>query len=341
MYAVANMLRGVVGPISEQARTYLEMLQGDCLRLLTTVNDILDLRKLEAGTLELKRVKAPVVPLIRRAVESLALQARQKSVALTTEYAGGPWFVHGDAQKLERVLLNVVGNAIKFTPEGGGVQVVADAPPNDAGEVRIRVTDTGVGIPADAISKVTLRYFTVGQQPSGSGLGLAISKEIIALHRGELEIESPAPGQSGGTQVTVLLPRVQAPLVLVVDDDEAVCNVLQRQVAAQGYRVAGALEGTGALHSMQKEQPDYLVLDVALPGLDGIELILRMQGEERLKRVPAVVVTGVPLSEARQQILKTLGVRLLPKPWDEEQLRLSLENYALGAHPSGEGAGVS
>ena len=123
IYAVKNMLKGVCGPLPERAQRYLEILDGDCKRLLGTVNDILDLRKVESKTLTLAKTRAPMARLIRRSVDALTVQAEQKSLSLTVSSGPDTWFVCCDVQKMERVVLNVVGNAIKFTPEGGTVDV--------------------------------------------------------------------------------------------------------------------------------------------------------------------------------------------------------------------------
>ena len=193
IYAVANMLRGVVGPLPDRVRQYLEMLDGDCKRLLATVNDILDLRKIEAKSLPLNRVSISLPWLVSQSVESLRVQAEQKGLTLTVSETKGCWFVHGDPQKLERVILNIVGNAIKFTPQRGHLHVTVGEDAQQPGHVLISVQDDGIGIPADAIDKVTLRHFTVGVQPTGSGLGLSISKEIVDMHGGSLRIKSPPP----------------------------------------------------------------------------------------------------------------------------------------------------
>ena len=119
IYAISNMLRGVLGPVPDRIRGYLEMLYGDSKRLAMTVNDILDLSKVDNDSLSLTTTKVPFGLFVNRSVAALRVQAEQKGVSIEVSTDSGIWFVNCDPQKMERVILNVVGNAVKFTPTGG------------------------------------------------------------------------------------------------------------------------------------------------------------------------------------------------------------------------------
>ena len=320
IYAVNNMLSGVVGAVPPRVRQYLQILDGDCRRLLATVNDILDMRKIETKTLTLTRRKTPLAKLVERGVASLSLQAQQKALTLRILPGRKHWFVDCDAQKIERVLINVVGNSIKFTPHGGEIEVAVDDDAGHPGHARISVRDTGIGIPAEALDRVTMRYFTVGEQPSGSGLGLAISKEIVALHGGVLDIKSPPPGYEKGTLVTVRLPLTTPPRVLLVDDEAGILDLLERQVSAEGYQVLRAPGGEEALKLVSRFKPDVIVLDLLLEDMDGEELILKIKSEKAHQAISVVVVTGIAISPAKAEILSSFGVPTLTKPWNEAEL---------------------
>ena len=327
IYAVANMLRGVVGPLPERVRGYLEMLDGDCHRLLATVDDILDLRKIESQDLYLARAKVPFGHLVGRSVESLRVQARQKGLQLTVSLGKRNWFVECDPQKMERVLLNIVGNAIKFTPKGGCLHVGVRVDPAREGRVMVAIRDDGVGIPAADLPKVTLRYFTVGEQSSGSGLGLAMAREIVALHGGDLDIQSPPVDADRGTVVCVSLPAVEAPLVLVVDDSDAVRNLLAQQIEGRGYRVAHAVDGGEAMETLKTIKPEVVVLDLVLPRLPGTAVILRMKSDKALAQIPILVITGAALGKGKAEILRRFSIPVLSKPWREADLL----NHVAGA----------
>ncbi len=333
IYAITNMIRGVCGPLNNHAQKYLEMLLGDCRRLLATVNDILDLRKIENQTLTLAKARVPFVRLVASSVKSLAVQAEQKSLSLSVDIGRELWFVNCDAQKIERVIINLVGNAIKFTHEGGFVKVRVEEDASHEGFVRVMVDDNGIGIPPEALPRVTDRYFTVGDQPSGSGLGLAISKEIVALHSGDLKVESPPPGADKGTRISFRLPIAEAPTVLIVDDDRIVLSALKEQVAGHGYQVMGCGSGSDALRIVHTERPDILILDMLLPDIEGSEVILRLKSDPSTVRIPILVMTGAHIGQSKVDVLRNFGIPALSKPWDETELLDGIANAFLGSLP--------
>ncbi len=317
IYAVGNMLRGVVGPLPEKAVTYLERLDSDCRRLLGTVNDILDLRQLESGTLTLNKTRVPLSQITQTSADALRVQADAKRQKLTLELAPHECFALCDQQKMERVLINVIGNSIKFTQEDGDVTVCLLADPTTPDWVEVMVCDNGVGIPKDAIAKVTQRYFKVGDHPNGSGLGLSISREIVELHGGTLQIESPVPGMDRGTAVHVRLPTASPPTVLVVTDEQAMGETLRQTIEGRGYIAHWVATGQEALVRCAAQQVDLLVLDLRLPDMDGIELVLRVRDDRRTQRLPAIVLARDTLVRPKLDILQRFNIPALPMPWRE------------------------
>ncbi len=328
IYAVANMLRGVLGPISDPVRKYLTMLDGDSKRLLATVNDILDLRKIENESLSLVRARVPFGRLVSRSLESLVVRAQQKGVDLQVDPGEAGLFSDCDPRRMERVILNIAGNAVKFTPEGGSISVTVTRDMANQGYIRLEVRDTGIGIPPDALERVTERYFTVGNQPSGSGLGLAIVKEIVALHGGSIGIQSPLPGEENGTLVTVSLPSVVPPVLLVAEPDEATSTEIGEQLTAAGYRVIRSDEDVGQL--LDQRQFHGAVVGLGMEGMTGTELILKMKSDRELRNTPLIAVGGDGLNKARQQILKSFSIPLLPQDWTETILLDLVEEAFLG-----------
>lgn len=333
MYAITNMLKGVVGPVNDHAMKYLEMLLGDCRRLLATVSDILDLRKIENKTLTLAKARVPFGRLVNGSVKSLTVQAEQKALTLSVDTGQELWFVNCNAQKIERVLLNLVGNAIKFTSAGGFIKVSVAADSEHDGFVRVMVDDNGIGIPSEALPRVMERYFTVGEQPSGTGLGLAISKEIVALHNGAMKVESPPPGETKGTRISFRLPIAAAPSVLIVDDDAIVRESLSMQIADHGYRALSAVDGGSALRTVHAEHPDLIILDMMLPDIEGSEVILRLKSDPSTVRIPVLVLTGAHIEQGKVDVLRNFGIPALTKPWDETELLDGIANAFLGSFP--------
>lgn len=320
IYAVNNMLSGVVGTLSPAAIRYLDRLDRDCRRLLGTVNDILDMRKIESDTLILSKSRVPFARLVCGSVDTLRLQASEKGINLQFFAPTNSRFVSCDMHKMERVVLNIVGNAIKFTPEGGEIRISVIQDPDDSGSVRLSVCDTGIGIPREAVDKVTLRYFKVGEQPTGSGLGLAIAKELVELHGGALRIVSPPPGAATGTSVYVRMPMVEAPGVLVADGNDEDRKELSEQISRQGYRVVVAETGDEALKNCQEGTVDVVVMDLLLPGMEGTNLILQLKASKQARMMPVIVVTAAHIGRAKAEILNSFSIPAMEKPWKEDEL---------------------
>lgn len=320
IYAVRNMLRGVAGPLPEKAVQYLGRLDADCQRLLGTVNDILDLRQIENHTLTINKKRLPLARLVETGVDALRVQADEKRVQLLMCLPACMGFVLGDHHKLERVVLNIVGNALKFTPAGGAIHVFVECDTERTHEAVMRVRDTGIGIPPEALDKITLRYFKVGDQPVGSGLGLAISRELVELHGGTLRIESPAPGSDRGTQVSVFLPLTEPPRLLAASGDQSVREQARRVGESQGYVVDVLEGGRPVLEQCRLNPPDVLLVDQSLPDLAGMDLILQLRNDRRHARLPIVMLAGEQPSRTQLEILKGLNIHLLGRPPKDQDL---------------------
>lgn len=330
-YGIDNVLRGVTGPLPERLQEYMRMLKEDCQRISKTVADILDLGRLESNTMRLNMAPLPFDRLVRRAVAALSTQAHAKNIAvkLTSTLSGA--FVGCDAFKMERVMINIIDNAIKFTPAGGIVDIALHRDPTPLGHVVVEVADNGIGIAPQHLNRVTERFYRVGEHISGTGLGLTIAKEIIALHGGNLEIRSPPPQRDKGTSVAIRLPASEPPTVLLADDEEDVRCILERQLRASGYDVVSCGNGRDALDLVRQKKPHVCILDVFMPVMDGTEVILHLKADETLRGIPTLVVSGGALDREKQELLEGFGIAALPKPWPEDELLSRIETALMGA----------
>jgi signal transduction histidine kinase len=330
-YAVSNLLKGVEGELEEPVKRYLEMLYGDTRRMLGTVNDILDLTRIDSDKFSMVAGRVPFGRVVRNTVESLHVQAEQKGVRLEELNLHSGVFVNCDAHKMERVILNIAGNAIKFAGEGGRINISLSDDPEQEGHTLLSIVDNGPGIPPDAISKVTQRHFTVGEQSSGAGLGLAITSEIVQRHGGALRIKSPVTGQERGTAVEVSLPVAEPPAILVVDDSKEAREVLVVQLRKENYRILEAADGEDAIRKIRMEKPDAIVLDLVLPRLQGTEVLLKAKADNETAHIPVLAITGAGINTATAQILRSFAVPTLCKPWREQDLLDKVEKALLGA----------
>lgn len=207
-YALENMLKGVAGELSGKQAEYIALMQRGVDRILLTTQEILDVSRIEARTLALNLGRTPAADFVRRSVSLLGIVAEQKPVSLAVDLDDVDTIVEWDLDRMERVIHNVVENAIKFTPAGGQIEVTLRKHPERADFLALTVTDNGVGIRAEHLSRVMERYYRADPSIPGIGLGLSICRDVVALHGGEVSVASPPPGRDRGTQVALLLPVV-------------------------------------------------------------------------------------------------------------------------------------
>lgn len=204
---VENMLDGVTGPLTEKQSHYLSRVKCNIDHLTRTITDLLDLTRMEAGRVDLRLESVPVVELIEDVVESLRSMAREKSLILEILHSSSPPPIQADRDKVVQILTNLVGNAIKFTPSGGTIQVKTKI--QDDISLHFGVSDTGRGIQPDELPRVFEKFFrgeSIQTEARGAGLGLAIAKSLVELHGGHIGAES-TPGIGSHFFFTIPLHR--------------------------------------------------------------------------------------------------------------------------------------
>jgi signal transduction histidine kinase/CheY-like chemotaxis protein len=317
--------------------------------LLGLINDILDLSKVEAGQMELRLQAvsvAEVVDQVARTVEPL-LAKKQITLKVSVNGAGE---VQADAGKLKQMLLNLVSNAIKFTPEGGSITIEARRARN---LLEISVADTGIGIAEADQRQIFTEFHQVdpgpGRRHEGTGLGLALTRRFAMLHGGDVRVKSSVDRGSVFTlslpmRVSPAQPDVEAapvvhngrgsgPLVLVVEDDPAAVELLTRQLHAAGYRTEVARTGNEALAKARELQPAAITLDIILPEADGWEVITQLKSDPVTSTIPVVVVSVVDNPELG---LALGAIDYFVKPVDARELVARLNKLRL-RHAGGEG----
>ncbi|HEV3406427.1 MAG TPA: response regulator, partial [Candidatus Dormibacteraeota bacterium] len=323
-------------------RRFLSQILTSGKHLLSLINDILDLSKVEAGQMELRLQAVSVAESVDQVVRTVEPLVTKKSLTLTANVSG-VGDVLADAGKLKQMLLNLLSNAIKFTPEGGTV-TIAGLRLKDT--VEISVADTGIGI-ADADQKQIFKEFHQvdhgpGRKHEGTGLGLALTRRFALLHGGDVRVTSrvnkgsvftlslpvrasvlPAPEPA---HVVVTNGQHTGPLVLVVEDDPAAAELLTRQLVSAGYRTEVARTGTQAVERALVLQPAAITLDVILPEVDGWEVMTRLKSDERTSSIPIVVVSVVDNPELG---LALGAIDYFVKPVDAQVLIHRLNEFGL------------
>ncbi len=314
---LSNVLRGICGPLEKQVVSYLSMLHEECERLILTVEDILDVSRIEMGRLKLYCMPAPIARICHHSVEMLRVAARTKSIELTLGYAWCRLFVNADMAKLERVCANIVENAIKYTPDGGRVSVALE---RDGDHVLLRVCDSGVGIAREDLPHVLERYYRVGTHVDGMGVGLALSAEIVRAHDGQLTVSSPPVGQTEGTEVCVRLAVVPAPTIGIVDGLHGVGYSAGEDLKSLGYEVRMFRVDDAVGPHLVESGVDLLVIDMSEPGMDGLEVLARLRQQPVGTDLPVLVLVGSGREETKRQVVRNLNAHTLDAPYGEGRL---------------------
>jgi PAS domain S-box-containing protein len=295
------------GPLNDRQRRYVTHINTGGRHLLRLINDILDLSKIEAGRLQLSIESVQVNSSFAEAFDCLRPLADKKSQTLVV-HSSLDLSVRADATRLRQVLMNLVGNAIKFTPEGGTIELGAQ----QLGEVvRIEVRDSGPGIPSEEQQRIFEAFHRLRQSDKtseGTGLGLAITRRLVELHGGRLGLESK-PGSGSCFYFTLpITPTLireetrkpkpglnssEAPRILVIEDESAAAQLLQSQLVSSGYEVLLCDNRARAVEMAVELRPDAITLDIMMKPVNGWELLSELKSDVRTAKIPVIVVTAV------------------------------------------------
>jgi DNA-binding response OmpR family regulator/two-component sensor histidine kinase len=327
---------GLAGPITAKATKLLGIARNECERLVRLINDILDLRKIEAGMLELRENNVEAQHLIKRTVNGIRGMAQASNIDLVTELnTGGP--VYCDEDRTIQVLTNLVSNAIKFSPKNGRVTIALI--PGEGNTFRFVVKDKGAGIPENQMNKLFGKFQQIdqsdGRPKEGTGLGLAISKKIVEQHKGRIGVKSK-PGE--GTEFWFELPATFAPVplikddhlgqhpsypALIVEDDDPFAEILRCEMVQHGFEVIRASTLAEAQAVLSKTKPVVIMLDLTLPDGDGMDLIRQLNESIDDREILFVIVTG-SLAQTEKNCNYPALVDWLNKPFDDERLQQAL-----------------
>ena len=293
------------GPLNERQKRYIAHIHTGGRHLLSLINDILDLSKIEAGRMELAKENLAVDAIFSEVLSVMRPLGDRKSHTLTQRVQPA-MVVRADATRLRQVLMNLLGNAIKFTPDGGFIELNAFTVRAD---VRIEVRDNGPGIPPEEQKRIFEAFYRLresGTHTEGTGLGLAITHRLVELHGGDLTLESELgrgscfyftlPAAHGfhdsipsKTPEFSGVPRL--PRVLVIEDDKAAAQLIQAQLSSTGYDVLICHEPQRALEHAIQFQPGAITLDIVMKPKNGWEVLTQLKRDARTLNIPILVVS--------------------------------------------------
>jgi signal transduction histidine kinase/CheY-like chemotaxis protein len=334
--------------LSARDRTGVDAIYTSGQHLLTLIVDILDLARIEAGKVEQSPVSVELPSFVQGIADIMRVKAEDKGLSFALQTTSElPQLVIADDKALRQVLINLLGNAVKFTDRGEvslAVRRVSGAP--GSAHLRFEVRDTGIGLAAEDVDRVFQPFEQAGdvrRRAGGTGLGLAISRQLVRLMGGDIEVDS-RPGQGSVFSFELSLPLAQrssppaaprAPLgyhgerrrVLVVDDVAGNRGMLSALVSALGFDVDEAADGLQALDRVQTHPPHIVLMDAAMPGMDGLEATRRLRADPRWRGLPIVIVSAAVSDTDRQRCLEAGASGFIAKPVNRDPLLDALQQW--------------
>jgi DNA-binding response OmpR family regulator/anti-sigma regulatory factor (Ser/Thr protein kinase) len=330
----------IFGTLTPKQMEYVQSVLGSGRHLLSLINDILDLSRVEAGRIDLRSEWIPIGVIVDAVQGTVAPLVTKQGVRFEVSVADDLPDLYVDPLRIKQVLYNLLSNAIKFTPRGGRVALCVEAADR---QLRIRVEDSGVGIRAEDLARLFREFEQLepvaGEKPEGTGLGLALSKRLVELHGGGITVQSEV---GRGSTFTVFLPMLRRgstsvapvssvpldsnPLVLVVEDDASAAELLAGHLRAAGLSAVFATDVEQALALATELRPVAITLDIMMPGVDGWALLSRLKASPRTSEIPVVVVSVI--DEPNRGLLDG-ATDYLVKPVSRESLLGSLEGVGV------------
>jgi signal transduction histidine kinase/DNA-binding response OmpR family regulator/HAMP domain-containing protein len=299
------ILKGIDGPINDTQEQDITAIYNSGLHLLSMINEILDLSKIEAGKMELQIDEVEIGNVVKSAVNTASGLIKGKPVQLVTQVEPDLPIIKGDEMRLNQILTNLLGNAVKFT-EKGSITIKADLnhTEDNSEEILITVEDTGIGIAPEDQGKLFQRFSQVDDSPTrrtgGTGLGLSIARSLVELHGGRIGLLRSETNlgstffftipviREPAVQVTEVLPPGEN-IILSIDDDPQVITLYERFLKPYGYEVVALTNPALAVERARELKPFAITLDIMMPDKDGWQVLSELKKDDETKDIPVMI----------------------------------------------------
>lgn len=343
-----DLLKGIFfGQLNEKQASYIEQIDKSAAHLLALINDLLDISKIDAGALEVQLEEITLKDVTEDLLRMLSTQFRKKTLKVTSEFSPDIGTIVSDSRKFKQIMLNLLTNAIKFTPDKGAISVKGEMIP---GKIKISVSDTGIGIAGEELGKIFSEFYQVDQvrdeELGGTGIGLALTQRLVGLLGGEIGVKSKIGKGSTFWFTIPYTPSIHKEkieisnqqkreldiskrkyCILVVEDNETNINLFSDLLSIRDYSVIVARNGQEAIDMALSRGPELILMDIKMPVMDGLEATRQLRKKEQFKDVPIIALTASVGKEAEQIAFDTGYTDYLSKPVKMKQLFDMLDKY--------------
>jgi PAS domain S-box-containing protein len=348
----------IAGPLNEKQQKYITTISESGHHLLSLINDILDLAKIEAGQITLDINKVDIRSVCQASLRMIKQLAQKKNQEVALEIEEGLGLMWADERRLKQMIVNLLGNAVKFTPENGkiGLEVHGD---QDANKVTITVWDSGIGIKEVDLERLFKPFVQLdsglAREATGTGLGLALVAQMARLHGGSVHVASE-PEQ--GSRFSIQLPwepalavdtasrlrvtgkfravkpdETNKPTILLVEDTKEVVMMLKDYLELAGYKIVTAQDGVDAIVQAKLVRPDLILMDIQMPRMDGFEATRKLRSEPDFRYTPIIALTALAMPNDRERCLAAGMDEYISKPVNLKALVRIIQSCLFAEEP--------
>ncbi|MGZ9223950.1 MAG: PAS domain S-box protein, partial [Anaerolineales bacterium] len=342
----------IAGPLNEKQQKYITTISESGRHLLSLINDILDLAKIEAGQITLDINRVDIQSVCEASLRMIRQLAQNKHQDVTLEIDDEIGLIWADERRLKQIMVNLLSNAVKFTPEEGKIGLVVHGNKNE-NEVMITVWDNGIGVKEEDLSRLFQPFVQLdsglARETTGTGLGLALVAQMVRLHGGSLRVDSH-PEQ--GSHFTIVLPwepalaidtaskmkvtgkframnldSINRPTVLLIEDTNEVIMMIRDYLELAGYQVVTARDGVEGITQAQLVHPDLILMDVMMPRMDGLEATRRLRSEPEFEATPIIALTALAMPSDRERCISAGMNDYMSKPVNLKELVKTIQRF--------------
>jgi CheY-like chemotaxis protein len=354
-----SLAEQIAGSLNEKQSKYINTISESGHHLLSLINDILDLAKIEAGQITLDINKVDIHSVCQASLRMIKQLAQKKNQEVSLQIDDGLGLMWADERRLKQMIVNLLGNAVKFTPENGkiGLEVHGD---QEANRVTITVWDSGIGIKEDDLERLFKPFIQLdsglARESTGTGLGLALVAQMARLHGGSVSVVSEP---EKGSRFSILLPwepalaldtasRLKAtgkfrairpdetnkPTILLVEDTREVVMMLRDYLELAGYNVVTAQDGVDAIVQAKLVRPNLILMDIQMPRMDGFEATRKLRSEPNFKATPIIALTALAMPNDRERCLAAGMDEYISKPVNLKALVKIIQSCLFDKEPT-------